>query len=79
MGMFALSHCSLEICNLFFFGGGYFVSFTRPHSYEFTLSLTGDLELELLSNARTVKTLGTLADELNAFCITGWTRPLGVG
>lgn len=33
------------------------------------LSLRGDFELGLLSNARTVKTMGPLVDGLNTFCI----------
>jgi hypothetical protein len=36
------------------------------------LSLRGDFALGFLNNVRTVKTMGTLGDELYAFCIVRW-------
>lgn len=54
-----------------------FLKFLQGLTAEFSLSLIRDFGPGLLSNAGTVKTLGTPGDELNAFCIMRQTdKPL---
>jgi hypothetical protein len=48
----------MEVCNFVF-------DFIGAHSSEFVLGLRGDIGLDLLRNAGTIKTLGTLEDVPN--------------
>jgi hypothetical protein len=52
-------------------GGSYYDTMcSRPN-------LGGSLELQFLNNSGTVMTLGTLRDELNAFCFVNGHEPSG--
>lgn len=69
IGMFVLCHFMLELCTCFFI-------FTGAHSKELPWVL-GVFELGLLDNVGTVKTMGTLGDGLNAFCVMRWPWTYG--